>query len=107
MKQIGERIGWVLAGLLGYYFIYIKLLKIGCPIRYIWGIKCPGCGMTRAYQALLKGDVGAAYQHHPLFYLVPIMLVVWVFGRCFPKKFQIVFWSLIASLFICCFFLRL
>lgn len=44
-----------------------------CPIRYITGIDCPGCGMTRALLALLKGDLAASIAFHP--FLLPSILL--------------------------------
>lgn len=48
----------------------------GCPIRFMTGISCPGCGMTRAYLCLLRGDVEGAFNYHPLFPLVPIGIIL-------------------------------
>ena len=36
----------------------LQLAGITCPIKYITGISCPGCGMTRAWLSLiLRGDI--------------------------------------------------
>lgn len=45
---------------------------IGCPIRYLTGVPCPGCGMTRAWFAVVHGDLAAAFAYHPLFWAVPL-----------------------------------
>lgn len=46
----------------------ICILKIyRCPFQFIWGINCPGCGMTRAWISVLRLDFKAAFQYHPLF----------------------------------------
>ncbi len=50
------------------------LLGVGCPIRYVTGIPCPGCGLTRAYWAVLHLDFAAAFSYHPLFWLIPFLL---------------------------------
>ena len=39
---------------------------IGCPILYVIGIPCPGCGMTRAVLACLRLDFAAAFRYHPM-----------------------------------------
>ena len=37
-----------------------------CPIKFIFGINCPGCGMTRSMMALLRLDLGASFYWHPM-----------------------------------------
>lgn len=51
---------------------------IGCPIRFLTGVSCPGCGMTRAVIALLKFDPKTAYQYHPMIIIMPL-IGVWCF----------------------------
>ncbi|HLF59761.1 MAG TPA: DUF2752 domain-containing protein [Acidimicrobiia bacterium] len=45
-----------------------------CPIALITGVACPGCGMTRAASALIRGDVVLALDYHPLIPLVALLL---------------------------------
>ena len=49
----------------------------GCPSLRLLQIPCPGCGVTRAWMALLCGDVRAALAHN-LFFLPLTVLFVWV-----------------------------
>lgn len=35
-----------------------------CPVKSALGIPCPGCGLTRASIALLRGDFAAAFDLH-------------------------------------------
>lgn len=51
-----------------------------CPTARVLGVPCPGCGMTRASLALLRGHLREAVALHPL---VPIVLplVAWLVGR--------------------------
>lgn len=37
-----------------------------CLLRRLFHLPCPGCGMTRAFAALAKGDWSAAVALHPL-----------------------------------------
>lgn len=37
-----------------------------CPFALCTGTACPGCGMTRAFTALIRGDLGTAFRYHPL-----------------------------------------
>lgn len=57
------------------YWIF-DLVGIGCPIKYISGISCAGCGMTRAWLSVLKLDFSMAFYYHPLFFIVPIAMLV-------------------------------
>lgn len=46
-----------------------------CPMASSLGIPCPGCGLTRATLALLRGDLHAALHFHPLVWLLtPLFL---------------------------------
>jgi hypothetical protein len=50
-----------------------------CPWRVLTGSPCPGCGLTRAGGALLRGRVDEAIQLHPLVLLVAVQVVaLWV-----------------------------
>ena len=52
--------------------ILFILLDLGCPIRAVFGIPCPGCGMTRAWLNFFRLDFGGAFAMHPLFLLAPV-----------------------------------
>jgi hypothetical protein len=48
-----------------------------CPMAGLAGIPCPGCGLTRATLALVRGDIAVAYHFHPLvFVLAPVYIGV-------------------------------
>ena len=42
--------------------------------KVLTGIDCPGCGMTRAFFALLKGDLMASLAYNPA--LIPFLLTI-------------------------------
>ena len=43
---------------------------VPCPVLAATGVPCPGCGMTRACWTLARGDLGAAWGHHPFVFLL-------------------------------------
>lgn len=63
----------VALGLVGAAGLLILLDAPTCPSAFFLGIPCPGCGLTRAAAALLRGDLRAAFGFHPLaFVLAPL-----------------------------------
>lgn len=67
---------WVLAGLaaLGGLFLFRVWEPAPgrqntiCPLRRVSGLPCPGCGMSRAFAHLAKGEWAAAASDHLLAY---------------------------------------
>ena len=49
---------------------------IGCPIKWLTGVSCPGCGMTRAWLCALRLDAYLAVAYHPLFWMLPLALAL-------------------------------
>lgn len=74
------------------FYAVMELAGITCPIRYLTGISCAGCGMSRAWISLLRLDAASAFAYHPLFWLpVPAALVL-LFRRRLPRT--LVRWTL-------------
>ena len=47
-----------------------------CPFLWLTGLQCAGCGVLRATNALLHGDLARAWALNPLFVLaLPFVLV--------------------------------
>lgn len=83
------------------------ILDIGCPTRFLTGICCPGCGMTRAVMHLCKGDVAGAIHYHPLVFTLPIIVVLFVFKDRINKKVLNIILITIIVLFISVYIIRL
>ncbi len=63
-------------------FILILLSLFGlyrCPFRYIFGVPCPLCGMTRAFISLLKLDISKAFYYHAFWPVVIILSVLYFY----------------------------
>lgn len=54
-------------------FMVLSTTGDGCVWRRLFHIPCPGCGMTRAWRALLHGDVAGAFRWHFMFPVMPLM----------------------------------
>jgi hypothetical protein len=78
----------------GFFMLYFSYnpshssFFIPCPLHYITGFYCPGCGSQRAIHLLLHGDFIGAFRFNPLMVLtLPILIYGlgitisnWIFG---------------------------
>lgn len=42
-----------------------------CPIYQLTGLRCPGCGMTRALYCLLHLDLQGVFRENPFLFVLP------------------------------------
>lgn len=52
-----------------------------CIFRNLIGFPCLGCGMTRAIRYAMVSDFTNAFAYHPLFFVVPIIIILFKIGR--------------------------
>ena len=84
-------------------FIALVVLGIGCPIKGLLGMPCPGCGLTRGCLSALRLDFAGAFRWHPLFWLGPTLLFfgIWRQGQILKnKRWNLLFWCGMAVLFV-------
>nr|MBR6778453.1 DUF2752 domain-containing protein [Clostridia bacterium] len=63
------------------------MFEIPCVWKKIFHTPCFGCGLTRAYKCLCKGDFFGAFEWHFMFWSVPIFVWAIIFdGKITGKK---------------------
>lgn len=87
------------------FYVLLESIGITCPIKYITGVSCAGCGMSRALLSLLRLDFKQAFHYHPLFLFPFIAFTIYVFKNKFSKKtynslFMIIIFIMLAVYFI-------
>lgn len=89
------------------FYAAMQLVGITCPIRFLTGISCAGCGMSRAWLALLRLDISSAFAYHPLFWLPVPGAAVLLLRRHIPKSLFRLTLALIVALFLVVYVIRL
>lgn len=57
-----------------------------CLFRAVTGIPCIGCGLSRAWLAALQLDLASAFRYHPMFWSIPLLILLAFFdGKLFRK----------------------
>lgn len=64
----------VTLGYLGVVFVFY-IFELPCIFKALFGVACPGCGMSRAMFSVLKLDFVAAFAYHPMFWSIPILYI--------------------------------
>lgn len=88
-------------------FLCLVWFQIGCPIKYITGISCPGCGMTRAWLSALHLQFHQAFLYHPLFWCVPMPIILYFLWDPIPNKIRNVLITLLIVLILSVYVYRL
>ncbi len=84
-----------------FIYVFFHFAGIGCPIKFVTGISCLGCGMTRAWLSLLRLDFTAAFYYHPLYALPPVALLVYLFkSKINIKIYKIIMLTIIMAFII-------
>ena len=84
MRETWKRDLVAAAVIIGFYTV-LFLLGVTCPIKFVTGVSCPGCGMTRACLSLLLGRPARAFYYHPLVWLLPVALALYLFRARLPR----------------------
>ncbi|MBR4733879.1 MAG: DUF2752 domain-containing protein [Lachnospiraceae bacterium] len=104
-KELLSAIEAILAVILLYAFFHFS--GIGCPIHFLTGVSCPGCGMTRAAFALARFHFADAFHYHPLVYVMPLIVLIFLIKRHIPRRlYQILIFTFII-LFVTIYLVRM
>lgn len=77
--------------------LIIPLLPLGfvnngsslCIFKFVFGHPCPGCGMTRAFWALLHGEIDSAIAFNwKIIFVAPILCAFYFYRVSFLTKFS-------------------
>ncbi len=84
-------------------FVYLLFSnRFVCIFKLVFKIPCMGCGMTRAYKALLRLDFLQAIEYHCLFPIPMLWVIYYLFKKSakIAKKTENIFLFLSVALFV-------
>lgn len=68
--------------IIGTLFVYIAtsgIITLKCPFKYFLNIRCPGCGLTRSFRAILNLDFISSFKYNilgiPLFIFCILFII--------------------------------
>lgn len=62
--------------LLVFGVLVVFYLDIDCLFKSLFSIPCPGCGLTRGFRALFKGDIVGAFNYNILTIFIFLFLFI-------------------------------
>jgi hypothetical protein len=92
---------------IAFYVAFIAISGIGCPILFLTGIPCFGCGMTRALFHLCSLDFEGAFHYHPLCFFMPLFAIIILLRKKMSKKAYCICLYAIIAAFAITYILRL
>ena len=75
-------------------YIAMNYYNITCVFLKVFGVPCPGCGMTRAVLSLIRLDFCGAFKHNVVVFFMPYVFMYVFFD--FKHKIHNVLLSIIA-----------
>ncbi len=76
MKKRKEALSLLIG--IGLVVLWMSVTGVGCPIKRLIGISCAGCGMSRALLFAARLQFNKAFYYHPLFWLCPIIIALYI-----------------------------
>ena len=68
-----------------------------CFFRFLTGLPCPGCGLTRSFSCILHGEFERGYDYHPFGFLLLPLFVMAAITIFLPGSFRLRLQELIRS----------
>ena len=69
--------------------VLMEHIAIPCIFHKVTGLYCPGCGITRAIRALVKGNVAESFHNNILLYtVIPFLGLVEIIYRLTNRKYK-------------------
>ena len=69
--------------------VLTERIAIPCIFNKVTGLYCPGCGITRAIKALLKGNFSESFHNNVLLYtVIPLLILNEIIYRLTKKKYK-------------------
>jgi len=100
-KEIRLLIIVSLFGIAYYGFITISGISIPCVFKLITGFKCPGCGITRMFEAMFRLDFKSAFKYNPIIFTTfPLLLGCFAYERIIYIKSGVVKSSTVCNIFL-------
>lgn len=101
LKKLAALLAVLIAAALG-LFLSTRIFGTVCPVKGLTGFPCPGCGMTRAWAAVLRGELGTAWECHPLWTIMPFFGAGIAVYALSPKMKRSTRRTLEVFLYVCC-----
>ncbi len=92
----------IFAIILSAYTFVMHITGIGCPFKWLTGISCPGCGLSRSVVCARQLDFAGMVENHALMPLiVGLFIFILIFeDKCSKKVKNIVYISCLSSAMI-------
>jgi len=84
---------WGLLALAGLAILQLALTAAGlrgwqCPIHVVFGVPCPGCGLSKAMALFIQGKWQAAIHTHAFAPIILAAVILLATGALMPRRIQ-------------------
>lgn len=103
------RIKLIILGAYACLLLFWVMMDWPCLFRAVTGIPCIGCGLSRAWLAALQLDLASAFRYHPMFWSIPVLVLLAFFdGKLLRKElWNRIFIILLLAGLVVCYIIRL